>query len=208
MPNYGHYRVDINGWKAQLLLGIAKLNGCKLLLGFGHRFGVITKRSVISIIGRTSDREIVEYLAAYLCREIERQAEADFKCEQRLKAVMDKLEESWVDRDGDVIWRRVDRINLQQWTKSFGAGAVRTILRRMHEERTRETAAHPNLRALVKRDEAAVDEFIRQNHGPIEKDRSSGPTLRSQTAYDGGVAAGRNIQWHAGVRQRNQKLIR
>jgi hypothetical protein len=152
-------------WKGALVHGIALLNGCRTIRYSGNR---------LMLIGRESDRELVEYLACFLSREIERLAFEDFA-------------------------RQGFQGNKQRWTwvQSFGMGATRTVTLRMREEQTKMATADVRVTALVRREDKAIAEYMRSAH-PHTKTTTSRPSIRSE-ALANGAAAGRSIQWTKGV---------
>jgi hypothetical protein len=178
----GRYRLTWRSWKARLLREVARLNGCRLLWGcLSKREGKLVwlPRRVMMIVGRESDRQVVEYLATYLMREIERLA----------KIAFEKVHGTGNCRE------------LPNWTTSFGFGAAKTVLERMMHERTQSTTTHPQMQAVVLRDDLAVAEYLRA-HFPLPVSNQhvrSGASLKRE-ALNQGHKAGGEIQWHTAVR--------
>lgn len=160
-------------WKGALMYGIAKLNNCAALLCDSKR---------LKIIGRTSDRQVVEYLSCYLIREVERLA-----FESYARAGFCDKTKRWT------------------WTQSFGSGSIPVILKRMRDEKESFLHQNPSCTALVKRDDTAIQDYMRGLDG-VRKGRKSKAKLSADGYYAGRVA-GSTISWHAGVGGRGAAQI-
>jgi hypothetical protein len=153
-------------WKGTLLYGISLLNGCTTLRYPKNRF---------QLIGRESDRQVVEYLACFLMREIERLAFADYEAQ------------GFQDKKGR--WN---------WAQAFGVGAARIIIQRMRDEQKEMEQSDTRVTALIVRENAALKDFMTVAHPHIRTLRSK-TTIRSNQALTNGTAAGHSIQWRSGV---------
>jgi hypothetical protein len=191
--DFGRYRIGWVSWKCKLLHHIARLNGCTLLYGYSscYKDGKIwtnpkfqikhTRR--ITIIGRESDRQIVEYLSAYLSREIERLAKVAFE-----------------EKHGTGNYRE-----LPNWTVSFGYGATHTIAQRMRRERVQSTNASPGMQALVLRDDQALEDWLKGHYPSLSSSRQQSNARLNNESYARGGEAGRQMEWHSAVRGGNKQ---
>jgi len=129
-------------WKQCLITGIARLNSCAALRYPDKR---------MKLIGRESDRRVVEYLACYLIREVERLALQDYE-------------------------RHGFNATVRRWTwiQNFGLGAVSVILARMKEEKQTVTNQNQAITALVLRDNDRLSSYMGQTSVSAHK---TGPVI-------------------------------
>lgn len=153
-------------WKGVLVSGIAALNSCQCLRFDGNR---------LKLVGRKEDREVVEYLACFLIREIERLAFENYAASGF--------------RDNGKRWT---------WVQSFGLGATTIILRRMREEKNRIVTQNVSVTALVKRDDQALQSYLSVKY-PKLKNAKANNKIDSE-AYGNGRSAGHSISWHSAVK--------
>ena len=150
-------------WKAKMIDAIANVNGCTTL-HYGAR--------KITLIGRPEDREMVQYLVIFICRQVQRLAEEDYRTRNR----------------GEV---------LTTWITHYGIGASISITRRMRAEReaNKETAAAVG--ALVLHDKAAAETWVAKRYPNVRMTKSKTPQSLA-TAL--GFEAGKSLNWKPAVR--------
>ena len=160
-------------WKGALIHGIAKLNGCTSIKYAGNR---------MQLIGRSSDRELVEYLSCYLIHEIERLAFDDFALQGYFGN-----KKRWT------------------WVQNFGLGAVSMILRRMKDDIEAMKQSDARVTAIAVREDKAVAQFMWANHPHVKTAKPS--VMADESARNNGIAAGKAIQWRSGIRTADQRRI-
>jgi hypothetical protein len=167
--------IDENGravnWKGILASGIAYSFGCAMFWRSDYDTG--HRRSRIMIVGRPDDVAAVRYTYAYLCNEL--------------------------DRLADVEWRENTLFThgARRFKNAFRVGAARTIAGRLHETRD-QTLAKRHLqadpateRALISiaRDRAELDAFLAR----LNLRTRSAPVVSSGFGLQAGIAAGRHV---------------
>jgi len=152
----------LGAWKAALITGISKINGC---LFFQAR------RGVWRMIGRRCDREVVEFLAIYLIREIQRAGERDY--------------------EAMYMGRRRSLKRARRFMKGFGAAAMYEILARMRGDRVEGSMA------LVVQRERANEEYAKAAGVELVTHRSD--VRLDAMGMIAGRVAGRAIQWRGGM---------
>lgn len=162
-------------WKGILIHGVCKVNN---VLALKYDGGARLK-----LIGRESDRQVAEYMACYLVREVERLAFESYASAGFMNL---KHRKSWVN--------------------SFGLSAASEIVQRMREERINKQAANNSMTAIIKRDAQAVKDYLKRENIHVRYTKSNS-SIRHTEAAAQGRQAGRNIQWRDGVRAGNRQKV-
>lgn len=165
---------DVVSWRRDLLGSIAGTNFCRVVYQSARRerrgvgiyrgnfvdIHIAAQRGELWLYGRKGDTEKVRYLYQYLCREIDR-----------------------LTKDAS---SRAPAAHKKRWSNSFRLGCVATIGRRLFEaRRASEQGLNANGCALVKREDEAVRQFMRQDCPHIT------PGGRAEAADADGFASGR-----------------
>jgi hypothetical protein len=152
-------------WKECLVYGIATLNGCTALRYSNKR---------MRLIGRDSERRVVEYLSCYLIREVERLALEDY-----VRHGFNATVSRWV------------------WLQNFGLGAVSVILASMKEERQNVTNKSEAITALVLRDDERLSSYMAAHYPSCRTTTSRHRVSVIAQAY--GRKAAQSVSWHAAM---------
>jgi hypothetical protein len=149
-------------WKRALYHAIAEHNFCQVCYMPGT-----TK---VDIVGKQSNIEVVNYLYAFLEREILRLAQEAAQSQLTRKA---------------------------SYVNSFCYGAVCVVNARLREERKRSEATHAESKALVVQMDALVVSAFKQHFPSVVSTRASAPS--NGLGYHAGREAGRGINIRQGV---------
>lgn len=164
-------------WRVGLANGIAQLHTCRVMAGYGR----------IDVVGRYSDRQIVDYLYRYLSREIERLAEDERK--RHTRGVLDfTCDEPW-----DTSPRG------KGWYDSYKKGAVVTVIARLRVDRAEHMAEvkETHSTALVRIN--AHDLAVEAHFSSISGGKRQGYGASTNSGYTQGKAAGNRIVLNKGL---------
>ena len=153
-------------WKRSLLFIVAKCNFCKGVYKPGS--------TIMHVIGKPSNVEIVQYMAEHIGREIERLAKLHSKTTLGSKAA---------------------------FVNSFCRGAVVTIQDRLKAQMVQNEHASAACTALVVQSKGALDLAVKSFYPVLVSARSSG-RVSNYSGYEAGREAGKNIGLHKGVGER------
>jgi hypothetical protein len=160
-------------WKQCLVNGIAKLNSCAALRYPDKR---------MKLIGRERDRRVVEYLACYLIREVERLALEDY-----VRHGFNATVRRWT------------------WIQNFGLGAVSVILARMKEENQSVTNQNQTITALVLRDNERLSSYMAAHYPSCRTTRSRLRGNELARAY--GRKAAQSVTWHSALNRAAARML-
>jgi hypothetical protein len=128
----------------------------------------------MKLIGRESDRQVVEYLACYLIREVERLALEDY-----IRHGFNATVSRWV------------------WVQNFGLGATRVTSAAMKEEKQNVTNQNQAITALVLRDDDRLSSFMAAQYPSLHTTTSR---LRvNAVAQMYGRKAAQSLTWRSAV---------
>lgn len=167
-------------WRANLAFGLANLHQCRTLTGTGY----------IKIVGRASDRQIVQYLYVYLSREVERLVREE-KNRYNNPSIHTMLDEP-IDT----------RPRGKSWYDSFKKGAVQEILDRLEAEQAQQrdevSSTSEGTKALVKIDahDLAVHKVMTKHSSGT---RASSFGTSNSSGYRKGKAAGKTVALNKGL---------
>lgn len=153
------------GWRRSLLFSIARHNFCRAIY--------LSGTSLMEIVGKPSNVEVVIYMEDYLHREIERLARAAAKGQ---------------------LYRK------QAFITAFCRGAVATIVRRLSEQRKASEQAAPTSQALMVVADHALTAAFESYFPKVKSGRTSG-RIQDWGAYSQGKQAGQSIGLHQGIKQ-------
>jgi hypothetical protein len=160
------------GWKKALLYSVARHNFCS---------GVYTPgTTIMHVIGKRSNVQVVEYLAASIGQEIERLSKAAAASLLSGKAA---------------------------FISSFCNGAVSTIVERLKEQKRVNESASVACTALVVQSKGELDKAIKGFYPHLSHRRRS-YSIGNSSGYAAGQSAGRSIGIHAGIGSGSQRAIR
>ncbi len=157
-------------WLGALAQGIARVNGCQVVVATGRDLqGPLVR---IVLVGRATDVAVCRYLFAYLQREIDRLAREAL---------------------------RLGRVTGRDGGQDFRAGAVGSVISRL-DERRRAARVGASTTAIVKVDarDAAITRWM-QEHRPHCTQREIVRHAHSRSAFYRGVEAGAGIPLHDAV---------
>jgi hypothetical protein len=175
----GRYKMTWVGWKCSLLSMVARMNGCTVIRtrAFrvrtkGDRFFLLPKPGWAS---RLADkREEWKEMIVIVGRESDRQIT------EYLGTYLMREIERLAKVDYEAAHGTTDYRGLQRWTTSF---------------------AHPEMKAVVRRDSDAVREYLEKAFGgPLGHGGAQSHASISMDAVRRGERAGEQIQWHSAVR--------
>lgn len=166
------------GWYWNLLDCLARYNGCQII-----RVAALDKElwkmvTTYQVVGRKKNREVVSYLASYLCHQFIHIGKAGYPA-YKLKYLK-------------MTGQRPDALG--KFMKSFLQGCVEGLELKLYEEQR--TLPQDRLTALVKVEKAALNDFLA---GMDIKDHREGRKQFEELARADGWTAGYNISIHKGV---------
>ena len=160
------------GWKKSLLYSVARYNFCSGVYSPGT--------TIMHIIGKRSNVQVVEYLAASIGDEIDRLSKAAARPLLTGKAA---------------------------FVSSFCHGAVAVIVERLRAQEQTNAAASEACTALVVQSKGALEQAVKGFYPRLSHSRRSS-RIGNSSGYDQGRAAGQGIGIHAGIGSGSQRAIR